>query len=46
MLGKAMSRAMAPQPLNQPIEMVDRNQVLGTKDEFAPAFGPWSGGSG
>jgi nitroreductase len=29
---------LAAQPLNQPVEMVDRNQMLGRSDEFGPAL--------
>jgi nitroreductase len=32
------ARGLAAQPLNQPVEMVDRNQMLGRSDEFAPAL--------
>jgi hypothetical protein len=29
------AQGLAPQPLNQPIEMIDHNQMLGRKDGFA-----------
>jgi nitroreductase len=31
-------QGLAAQPLNQPVEMVDRNQMLGRSDEFGPAL--------
>jgi hypothetical protein len=34
----ATLQGLAAQPLNQPVEMVDRNQMLGKKDEFGPAL--------
>jgi hypothetical protein len=32
------AQGLAPQPLNQPIEMIDHNQMLGRKDEFGSAL--------
>jgi nitroreductase len=32
------AQGLAAQPLNQPVEMVDRNQMLGRSDEFGPAL--------
>jgi nitroreductase len=34
----ATTQGLAAQPLNQPVEMVDRNQMLGRADEFGPAL--------
>jgi nitroreductase len=34
----AAGEGLAAQPLNQPVEMVDRNQMLGRNDEFGPAL--------
>jgi hypothetical protein len=32
------AHGLAAQPLNQPVEMIDRNQMLGRNDEFGPAL--------
>jgi nitroreductase len=32
------ARGIAAQPLNQPVEMIDRHQMLGKNDEFGPAL--------
>jgi nitroreductase len=32
------AQGLAPQPLNQSIEMIDHNQMLGRKDEFGSAL--------
>jgi hypothetical protein len=32
------ARGLAGQPLNQPVEMIDRNQMRGRNDEFGPAL--------
>jgi hypothetical protein len=32
------AQGLAAQPLNQPVEMVDRHQMLGRADEFGPAL--------
>jgi nitroreductase len=34
----ATARRIAAQPLNQPVEMIDRHQMLGKNDEFGPAL--------
>jgi nitroreductase len=34
----ATARGIAAQPLNQPVEMVDRHHMLGKNDEFGPAL--------
>jgi Nitroreductase family len=34
----ATAHGLAAQPLNQPVEMIDRNQMLGRNDEFRPAL--------
>ena len=34
---------LAAQPLNQPVEMIDRNQMLGRADEFGPGLASCSG---
>jgi hypothetical protein len=34
----AMGQGLAAQPLNQPVEMIDRNQMLGRQDEFGPGL--------
>ena len=34
----ATARGIAAQPLNQPVEMIDRHQMLGKQDEFGPAL--------
>jgi nitroreductase len=34
----ATAQGIAAQPLNQPVEMIDRHQMLGRPDEFAPAL--------
>lgn len=36
---------LAAQPLNQPVEMIDRNQMLGRADEFGPGLAACSGES-
>jgi hypothetical protein len=33
------AQGLAAQPLNQPVEMIDRHQMLGRTDEFGPALG-------
>jgi hypothetical protein len=42
----ATTQGIAAQPLNQPIEMIDRHQMLGQPDEFAPALGELARASG
>src|SRR5262245_31742353 len=32
------AQGLAAQPLNQPVEMIDRHQMLGRRDEFGPAL--------
>jgi hypothetical protein len=32
------AQGLAAQPLNQPVEMIDRNKMLGRNDEFGPAL--------
>jgi hypothetical protein len=32
------AQGLAAQPLNQPVEQIDRNQMLGRNDEFGPAL--------
>jgi nitroreductase len=34
----ATAHGLAAQPLNQPVEMIDRHQMLGRSDEFHPAL--------
>jgi len=34
----ATAQGLAAQPLNQPAEMIDRNQMLGRNDEFRPSL--------
>jgi nitroreductase len=34
----ATAQGLAAQPLNQPVEMIDRNQMLGRQDEFGSAL--------
>jgi hypothetical protein len=34
----ATTLGLAAQPLNQPVEMIDRNQMLGRSDEFGPSL--------
>jgi hypothetical protein len=34
----AAAAGLAAQPLNQPVEMIDRHQMLGRNDEFGPAL--------
>jgi hypothetical protein len=34
----ATAQGLAAQPLNQPVEMIDRNRMLGRRDEFGPAL--------
>ncbi len=34
----ATVKGLAAQPMNQPVEMMDRNLMLGRKDEFGPAL--------
>ena len=34
----ATARGIAAQPLNQPVEMIDRRHMLGKQDEFGPAL--------
>lgn len=34
----ATASGFAAQPMNQPVEMVDRNAMLGRKDHFGPAL--------
>ena len=38
------AQGLAAQPLNQPIEMIDRNQMLGRSDEFSPALAAFARG--
>jgi hypothetical protein len=37
---------LAAQPLNQPVEMMDRHRMLGRQDEFGPAFARLAGDAG
>jgi len=41
----ATVHGVAAQPLNQPMEMIDRNAVLGRPDTFAPALKKIAGGT-
>jgi nitroreductase len=34
----ATVQGLAAQPLNQPVEMIDRHQMLGRSDEFGPSL--------
>jgi hypothetical protein len=34
----ATAQGLAAQPLNQPVEMIDRHQMVGRQDEFGPAL--------
>jgi nitroreductase len=42
----ATIQGIAAQPLNQPVEMIDRNAQLGRSDEFAPALAEIAGVTG
>jgi nitroreductase len=42
----ATAQGIAAQPLNQPVEMTDRHQMLGRQDEFAPALARLARASG
>jgi nitroreductase len=37
------AQGLGAQPLNQPVEMIDRNQMLGRQDEFASGLATLSG---
>jgi nitroreductase len=43
---RATAQGLAAQPLNQPVEMVDRNEMLGRPDEFGRALAPLAGANG
>lgn len=40
------AQGLAGQPLNQPVEMIDRSQMLGRNDEFRPALATLAGAQG
>ena len=42
----ATTHGLAAQPLNQPVEMIDRSRMLGRNEELAPTFAQWFGASG
>jgi nitroreductase len=42
----ATMEGIAAQPLNQPVEMVDRHHMLGKQDEFGPALASLARASG
>lgn len=42
----ATAAGLAAQPINQPIEMADRNRMLGKPDGFAPAISKFAGTQG
>jgi nitroreductase len=42
----ATAQGLAAQPLNQPVEMVDRDRMLGRTDVFGPALARLAGASG
>jgi nitroreductase len=42
----ATSQGLAAQPLNQPVEMIDRDQMLGRPDEFGPTLAKLSAADG
>jgi nitroreductase len=42
----ATVHGLAAQPLNQPVEMIDRNHMLGRSDEFGPALARFSRSDG
>jgi nitroreductase len=42
----ATAQGLAAQPLNQPVEMIDRSRMLGRHEDLAPAFAQWFGASG
>jgi hypothetical protein len=42
----ATAQGIAAQPLNQPVEMIDRHHMLGRQDEFGPALATFTRASG
>jgi nitroreductase len=42
----ATAQGLAAQPLNQPVEILDRSRLLGGNEELAPALAQWFGASG
>lgn len=42
----ATAQGIAAQPLNQPVEMIDRHYMLGRQDEFGPALAKLARASG
>ena len=42
----ATEQGIAAQPLNQPVEMIDRHYMLGRQDEFGPALAKLARASG
>jgi nitroreductase len=42
----ATAAGLAAQPLNQPVEMIDRHHMLGTQDEYGPSLGKLARASG
>jgi nitroreductase len=42
----ATAHGLAGQPLNQPVEMLDRCRALGRNEELAPALAQWFGSGG
>ncbi len=42
----ATAAGLAAQPINQPVEMADRNRMLGRPDSFAPALSKFAGARG
>ena len=42
----ATAAGLAAQPINQPVEMADRNRMLGKPDNFAPALAKFAGAPG
>jgi hypothetical protein len=42
----ATAEGIAAQPLNQPVEMIDRHHMLGRQDEFGPSLAKLARASG
>ena len=42
----ATAHGLAAQPLNQPVEMMDRSRVLGRNEDLQPALAQWFGAGG
>ncbi|MDE3115962.1 MAG: hypothetical protein KGL26_10210, partial [Pseudomonadota bacterium] len=42
----ATAAGLAAQPINQPVEVADRNRMLGRPDSFAPALSKFAGARG